>query len=509
MTSLSNNKRIAKNTLLLYIRHLLIMAVSLYTSRVILITLGVTDYGIYNVVGGVVTMFSFLTSTMASASQRYLSYDLGNNNDNRLKETFSLIFLTYVLIAFVTIVLTESIAVWFLNNKMTIPQDRMFAANWVLQFSILTYIANLFSAPYLSVIISHEKMNVYAYISIVDVLMKLLVVYLLSAFTYDKLILYSILLFFSSLITTSCYALYCRFNFAESHYVYFYDWTRLKEMLTFAWWNMIGTVANLLRGQGINILLNMFFNPTINAARGVAYQVNSAVKSFANNFYTAVRPQIYKSYAAGEKESMLSLILMSSRLAFYLLLLISLPIIINVDQILDIWLINPPRYATLFVQIVLFTALIEVFSFPLGAGMQATGNIKFYQIVVSGFYLLNIPISYYLLSKGLPPETVMYVNLILVIIDIIPRLWFCKKNYNLPMKRFVFDVLLKVWLIALTGYVIGHYLHLLLNSSSNLTGLLISVLLHLCSLLLLITTIGINKTERKKMIQIITRIIHR
>lgn len=496
-----SNKRIAKNTLLLYMRQLLIMVVSLYTSRVVLKALGVTDFGIYNVVAGVVTMLSFVMHTMASATQRYLAYDLAGGNEKRLKETFGLVMITYIVLAVVTVFLAESVAVWFLNNEMTIPPDRMCAANWVLQFAILTFLAHIFSAPYLSVIIAHEQMDVYAYVSVADAILRLLIVYLLQVFLYDRLIVYSVLMFASSLVITLCYMIYCNRRFHESRFSFFYDKNRLYEMTAFAWWNMIGSLANVLRSQGINILLNMFFTPAVNAARGIAYQVNSAITSFAHNFYTAAKPQIIKSHACGEDVRMRKLITSSSKLAFFLLLLISLPIALNSQYIMSLWLVNPPEYTSLFVELVLLNALAEVFSLPLVTGLQATGNIKSLQLSVSVIYLLNLPISYFFLKMGYAPETPMIINLALVAVAMVPRLLLCHRFYNLSISKFVVDVLLRVWAVAFVCYAIGKFLYG--DSTDTILRFVIVTIILWVIILLLALILGLSNSERKMAIELV------
>lgn len=494
---------------MLYIRQFLIMAVSLYTSRVVLQALGVTDFGIFNVVAGMVTMFSFLMTTMASASQRYLSFNLADSNETELRKTFSLILLTYILLSVVTVVLIESVAVWFLNNKMTIPPERLVAANWVLQFAILTFVAQILSTPYLSVVIARENMDVYAYISVLDVVLKLLIVYCLTMFSYDKLVFYSFLMFVSSAFVTLLYMLYCLRNFPESRYMAYYNKRQLRDMLGFAWWNMIGTVSNLLRSQGINILLNMFFNPAVNAARGIAYQVNSAITGFSNNFYTAVRPQIIKSYASGEVERMRVLIIYSSRLAFYLMLIISLPIILNTQPLLVLWLGTPPGYTALFVQLILINALLEVFSMPLTTGLQATGNIKNYQIIVSGIYLLNLPFSYLLLKVGMPPETPMYVNIVLVVIAVLPRLWLCKKYYNLSIRQYIADVLVNACFVTLACFVVCKFIVLNMIAVTTSVSLVSSVIVMAVVSLLIVYLMGLTRNDREKINGMIRQRVHR
>jgi O-antigen/teichoic acid export membrane protein len=273
---------------------ILTMLVSLYTVRVVLNTLGVVDYGIYNVVGGVVAMFSFLSSTMASASQRFFAFELGRRDYDKLKQAFSLTLLIYIGIAILILVLSETVGLWFLNTQMTVPEERMNAANWVYQFSIFSFIMTILTVPYNSAIIAREHMKVYAYVSIIEVVLKLIIVYLLVFFSFDKLKLYAVLTFFVACLITFIYRTYCKRRFKECIYFFYWDANKFKEILSFAWWNMIGAMANIFKTQGINILLNVFFNPVINAARAIAFQVNSALTNFTNNFYMAVRPQITK-----------------------------------------------------------------------------------------------------------------------------------------------------------------------------------------------------------------------
>ncbi len=491
----SNSKRIAKNTIALYTRQILVMLVTLYTSRVILNTLGVSDFGIYNVVGGVVTMFSFITGTMASASQRYIAYDIAKKDAARTKETFSLIMLSYMMLAMLFLLLAESVAVWFLNTKMNIPPDRMEAANWVLQFSIFSFFITIFQMPYLSMCIAKEHMNVYAYVSIAEAVLRLLVVYLLMISDYDKLKVYAVLMFLTTVVIFLLYRWYCIRKFDESHYRFYYNRKRLVELTSFAWWNMIGALANVLRSQGINILLNIFFNPVVNAARGIAFQVNNAIINFSNNFYTAVKPQIVKNYATGNMIKMHNLIISSSRLAFYLLLILSLPVYLNAEQVLRIWLKTPPEYAPLFVKLILINTLLEVFSMPLVSGLQAHGRIKPYQLTVSIVYMLNVPISYIFLRMGYAPETPMIVNIMLYLLSFPVRLWFCHQYFGLPLMIFVFDVIIRTFLVAAFCFVVNYHLTTYVNPDKTITGLIYSVLLTVTITTSIVLMVGIKKKE--------------
>lgn len=313
MQANSNNKRIAKNTLMLYFRMLIIMLVTLYTSRVVLSALGVVDYGIYNVVGGLVTMMGLLNGAMSVSTQRYLTYELGKGDMLRLKQVFSTCMTIFMILSLIVIILAETIGLWFLYNKMVIPEERMDAACYVYQFSILACILSLITNPFNATIIAHEKMDVYAYVSILEVALKLVIVYLLLVIPTDRLITYGILILASQFIVALCYIIYCWKKFSETHYHFYWDKPLFRELISYSGWNLYGSAAGLVKGQGLNILLNMFFNPAVNAARGIAYQINSAITQFFTNFYTAVRPQITKYYATGEINEMTKLVFRSSR----------------------------------------------------------------------------------------------------------------------------------------------------------------------------------------------------
>lgn len=488
--------------MLLYFRQILIMLVSLYTGRVVLNVLGVEDFGIYNVVGGIVTIFSFITGTMATASQRFLSYDLAKGEPVRLRQTFSLVFLSYVMLSAVTIVMSESIGIWFLNTHMSIPSERMEAANWVFQFSILSFVISIMSAPYMAVIISRERMGVYAYASIVEVVLKLIVVYLLTVIAFDKLKVYSMLMMLISLSMTIFYAIYCSRKFPESRYTYFYDKPRFKELCSFATWNVIGAIANVLRSQGINILLNVFFNPAVNAARGIAYYVNNALVTFSNNFYTAVKPQIIKDYARDEKEKMHKLIFLSSRFAFYLMLIVSLPILFITQPIMELWLITPPDYTSLFVQLVVINSLIEVLSFPLVSGLQASGKIKTYQLVVSVAYMMNLPVSYIFLKLGYPPEVTMYVNISIVIVCFIPRLLLCRRYIGITLSAYFREVLMRLLVTTIITMIICKCVSGMFDY-----GKVWLIVVSVCVVILLsamsVYTVGLSKSERNMLNRLI------
>ena len=359
-----NNKRIAKNTLMLYVRMMLIMLVSLYTSRVILKTLGIENFGIYNIVGGIVVLFSFINNAMVSSTQRYLNYELGRQNLDEAKKIFSASLTIHFIIAGIIIFLSETIGLWFLNKYINIPEGRIVAANWVYQFSILTFAVNIIRTPYNASIIAYERMSFYAYISIIEVVLKLIIVYAIVIFA-DRLIAYSVLVFIVAILILICYIIFCLSKFPICKYKYEYNKLRYASLLNFSGWSMFGALANTGAQQGINILLNMFFGVTVNAAMGIAHQVNSALYSFVSNFQTAFNPQIIKSYAANDRSYFFSLILHTSRYSFYLLLILAFPVILCCQEILQIWLVDVPEHAVAFCQLVIIFSLIDAWQGPL------------------------------------------------------------------------------------------------------------------------------------------------
>lgn len=439
----SNNKRLAKNTLTLYVRMIFSMAVSLYTSRVILNTLGIEDFGIYNVVGGVVTMLSFLNSAMAASTQRFLNFELGTGNLKQLKHVFSMSLSIHILVAIIVFILAETIGLWFLNTQMTIPANRVEAANWVYQFSILAAMATLTQVPYTAAIIAHERMKAYASIGITEVVLRLIIVLALTWILADKLKLFAVLTFLVSLTITLLYRIYCKRHFPECSYKFIRDITLFKTLASFSGWNLFGSIALVINGQGQNILLNLFFCPAINAARGIAFQLNNAVSALVANFQIAVNPQIVKSYAAQEYDYFQSLMFRSAKLSFFLLFILSAPILIETEYILKWWLKIVPDYTATFCQITLLSSLINSFSLPLATGASATGKIRRYQISVGVFELLNIPVCYLLLRMGYDPVSVFCVSLLLVVITLSVRLWLLKTMISLHVKSFIHNVIIK------------------------------------------------------------------
>lgn len=494
----SNNKRIAKNTLMLYIRMLFLMAVNLFTTRVVLQALGVEDYGIYNVVGGIVALFSILSQSLSNACSRFLNFEMGRKNYERLKDIFSTSVTIQIVLSVVIAILCEIGGLWFLNNKMVIPTDRLLAANWVFQFSVLTFCVNLISVPYNAAIIAHERMSAFAYISIYDGLARLLICYLVLALPFDKLIVYAALIFAIQLSVRFIYTIYCNQHFDECRYHYTYNKSLMKELFSYAGWNFIGGAAAVFRTQGGNIIINLFAGPAVNAARGVANQINSAVSMFAGNFMTAVKPQITKSYAVGDIDYMTTLVNQSARISYYMLLLISLPIMINIDFILSLWLKTVPDRTSIFVILTIIFTLIESYANPLMTAQFATGKVRNYQLVVGGLNLLNVPISYVLLRIGFEPETFLYVAIIIACIALAARLIILKREIGFNSSMFCWNVLLNCLVVTIVSMILPLLLKYKLNE--GMLSFIILTLASIVSYFIVMLFIGCNANERKLLI---------
>ena len=449
-----NNKRIAKNTLLLYVRMLFMMAVSLYTSRVVLNTLGVEDYGIYNVVGGVVAMFGFINSSMASATQRYITFALGKGNMDGLQKVFSTALQIHALISAIIVVLGETVGLWFMYTQMQIPAERMDAAFWVLQCSIVSTVVMIVSVPYNADIIAHEKMSAFAYISILEAVLKLAVAYLLIAFSADKLVLYAFLILAVQLLIRFCYSLYCNRHFEESRYRHVWDKALFKEMTGFAGWSMFGNLSAVLFGQGLNMLLNVFFGPVVNAARAVAVQVQTAVQQFVGSFQMALNPQITKTYAKGEINEMHKLMFRSARFSFYLLLFLSLPVLFETDFILTVWLKTVPEDAVVFLRIMICTSLIYSLANPLIIANQATGKVKKYQAVCGSILLMILPISYVCLRLGCPAYSVFIVHFIMESIAQLARMIMLRPLIGVRIRDYFRNVYVRVLAVATLSVIV-------------------------------------------------------
>ena len=474
---------------------LFLMLVTLYTSRVILHALGVEDYGIYNVVGGVVAMFSVISGSLSAAISRFITYELGKGDKERLVKIFSTSVNIQFGLSLIVILLAETIGLWFLNAKMSIPGARMTAANWVFQFSILTFIVNLISVPYNASIIAHERMSAFAYISILEAVGKLAIALLIVVSPIDRLIFYAFLMSLIALAVRFTYGIYCKRHFEECKYHFVFDRSLLKQMSGFAGWNFIGAASAVLRDQGGNVVINLFCGPTVNAARGIAFQVNNAIQGFVTNFMTALNPQITKSYASGDRDYMMTLLFQGARLSFYMLLLLSLPVLVNTHYILFLWLKIVPEHTVLFIQLVLIFAMSESISNPLVTAMLATGNIRNYQIVVGGLQMMNLPVSYVLLRLGCIPETVVVVAICISQCCLAARLYMLRGMIGLSARKYLRKVYLNVLVVAGISAIIPAILSALLDETF-INFISICIVSALCSGIV-IFYVGCNSKERK------------
>ncbi len=492
----ANNKRIAKNTLMLYMRMLLSMGVGLFTSRVVLNALGVEDYGIYNVVGGFVSMFTMISGSLSAAISRFITFNLGRGDQQKLNTVFSTSMIIQCVLAVIIVLLVESVGVWFLTHKMVIPADRIYAAKWVMHLSLFTLAVGLISVPYNAAIIAHEKMSAFAYMSLLEVFGKLLVAYTLVVTTSDRLIVYAILLCAISLIMRLIYGIYCKRKFEECReFKWIFDRSFFKEMFGFAGWNFIGASSALLRDQGGNIVINMLAGgPAVNAARGISSQVNSAINGFASNFMTALNPQITKSYASGDRAYMMTLIFQGARLSFYMLLILSLPVLVSTLYILTLWLKIVPEYTVDFVRLALVYAMCEVISNPLVTAMLATGNIRNYQILVGGLQMMNLPLSYLMLKLGFAAPIVLVVAIFISMCCLAARLYMLRGMIGLSAKLYLKNVFFNVVIVSSISAILPILLRD--NVSDDFIGFLLVSVVSVITTLTVIYFIGCNKSER-------------
>lgn len=494
-----SSKRIAKNTAMLYFRMLLTMIVSLYTSRIVLSTLGVEDFGVYNIVGSIVAMSAIITNTFTGAIQRFLSFEIGANNPEKLKKVFSISLTLQLLIAVLIFVLAETIGLWMLNTKLVIPPERMDAARWVFQFSVLSFIIATIQAPFNASLIAHENMKVYAYVSILEVTLKLLLVFLLTRLHYDKLVMYAVLMFSVSFLIAAIYRFYSRSKYQECRFAFSWDKKLFKSMLEYSGWNLYGSLSMIALDQGINILINLFFGPALNAARGIAMNVRTAVYGFFYNFQLSVNPQIIKAYASNEKEHMMKLVFQSSKFSFFLLFFIVSPILIETPYLLDLWLVKTPDHAILFCQLILINTLIECLSGPLGTAASATSKIKGFQLIIGTLMLLGFPMAWIALSLGYSAESTVVVLIIVSCLSFVARLFVLKGLIGLPIRSFLDKIIVPILLVVILFCILP-----LATLSTMPSGLPRFLLNGFLSVILNSSTIyifGLNKEERDFLIK--------
>lgn len=489
-----NNKRIAKNTLMLYIRMFIMLAVGLYTSRVVLQALGATDYGIYNIIGGVVVLFSFLNNSLISATRRFLNFNIGKRDYEAVHKVFCMSVNIYFILAFVIFILAETIGLWFVETKLNIPSERSYAASWVYQFTIITFIINLLRVPYNASITAYERMDFYAYISLAEVTLKLLVIYLLYTTSYDKLIVYAFLYTLVPFIITLIYKYYCNYKFETTRYNKIWDKDIFLQMFSFSGWSLFGSAANMSAQQGINILINLFHGVTANAAVGIANQVSSNVYQFIGNFQTAFHPQIIKSYAAKETTAFIQLIFQSSKFSYYLMFLLALPLLMTTQTLFELWLTEVPQYAVIFCQLLLIFFIIECLATPLWMSVEATGQIRNYQILMACCILLNFPLVYIFYKFGYPVYTAWIIRIVVHIITFIVRLVYMKTKLQFPIRQYIQKVIIPITMVSILSIPLPLLLRIYLKENFlTFTIIVITCLLAISSS---IYWVGLEGTER-------------
>lgn len=495
------------NTVVLYIRMIVVMLVALYTSRVILKALGVEDFGLYNVVGGVVSLFSFLRSSMEKATQRFLNVEMAKAETGDLNRVFCVSVSIHMVIVLLVLLLTETVGLWFLNTYIQIPPGREMAANWVYQTTVLSLCFTILSVPYSADIIAHENMKIYAVVSVVDAFLKLGIAFMIMLDSGDRLILYGFLMMGISVFNWLLYFIYCRREYLETKFRWLFDRTLFKEMFSFTGWTLLGQAAIIGTNQGNSILVNMFHSVTANAAMSIGSQVNGAVASLSGNFQTAFNPQITKSYAEGDYGYLEFLIYITSKLSFFLLFVVSVPIIYNIDWILDVWLDTVPEGAAIFCIYTVAGGIVNSLSTPLGFCVNATGRIKALQIVTALVYLSDLVILYTLFKFGLPSETAVMVKLGILIAILFVRLFYTSKYIpQISLKRYTKNVLIPVTLIAIISIIASV---LLINLSQNTIQTIVITFLLMAIIAVLSYFIGLSKKERNALKNMIGGLLHR
>lgn len=470
------------------------MLVALYTSRAILNALGEDDYGIYGVVGGIVVFFNIISGSLNAAISRFITFELGKGDIDRLTRVFSTSVNIQVAMSVIFFVLAEVVGVWFLEHKMNIPDGRMYAAHWVLQFSILSFIVGLLSVPYNATIIAHEHMGAFAYLSILSTFLNLGVALIIDYVSFDKLIFYAFCIVAINVLMRIIYGVYCKIHFQEASWHFVKDKALVKEMAGFAGWNFLGASSGVLLGQGVNILMNIFFGVAVNAARSIAGQIDNAIYLLVNNFTMALNPQITKSYASGDMTYMRDLVCKGAKYSFFIMLIPSLPILLETPQILELWLKQVPDYTVVFTRLTILISLNAVLSQTLITSMLATGDIKKYQIIVGGLNLSVFPLAYLAFRFGLPPYSSYVIQFVVYGIELVARMILLKRMIKLPIRKYFREVLLRISFVSFFAALLPIIIKISMQESLILLMVVVGVSI-LCTFSS-IYILGLSKGER-------------
>ena len=495
MNSFSNNKLIAKNTIILYCRMAIVMLVSLYTSRIVLHNLGHIDYGLNNVITSIIVVFSYVSNSMAISTARFFNFELGKGDKGNMKIIFSNAFLIHICLGIITIIIGDIGGLYAINNLLSIPPDRIFACKVLYQFVIFSTFLAIIQVPFTSMIVSHEKMGAYAYVGIIETFAKLMIALSLIIYPYDKLIFFGIMSFGISLFLFLFYFFYCRFNFGqEIKFSINYDKQILKKMTGFTSWIFLGTTSNMLRNTGVNILINIFFGPIVNAANAIAYSVMGAVSNFSFNFTMALKPQIIKTYTAGEQNKCKELIFRGGKFSLFLLLIICYPLLFETNYVLQIWLGQYPSYAPILTRLVLIVILVEVFNNTIDCGIQATGNIKWYQICSSLIMIMNFPLTFLFFFLKCPPYSALIVYISVSIITIYAKVLFMEHLLKISSKEYLWNVLFKCTLVSFACIIIPSIIVQLLDD--GFIRFICIITIGTFSSIFIIYMLGLSKEER-------------
>ena len=505
---MADKQLIAKNTLFLYFRMLLVMVVSLYTSRVTLRTLGIVDYGIYGVVGGIVAMFGFLKGALSGATSRYITFSLGKKDYNETNRVFNVSLASHVFIALIIVLLAETIGLWFFYNKMVIPPDRMSAAMFVYQVSILTTFISLLEVPYTAIIIGNERMNFYAYVGIIDVVVKLVIAFAIIVSPFDKLMSLSFLSLLTSIGLLTFNICYCKKSFTTCGIKICKDKRLYREIFGYSGADLIGNISVLAQGQGLNLLLNVFFGPTVNAARTIAYTIQGAITQFGNNFMTAVRPQIIKTYAEGKVDEMMLLVKQSSNFSFYLMWMIAFPVFLEAKTILTLWLGEYPEYTISFLRLIIVLCLIQTLKTPRSMVYHAIGKIKFVNIVVGSILCAAFPLAYLFLKLGYDPNSVFWAANISMVVSEVASVFILKKYINYSIPRYLLQVHGRSSLVCLVSFVIPYFVYQH-TMEEGFLRLIITCFLTTISVGVTVYTIGMDQSMRRKLLKLVVSILRR
>lgn len=503
-----DNKRIARNTLYLYIRQILILAISLYTSRVVLNALGATDYGLYNVVGGIIVFFSFISNALSNSASRYIAYAIGTHDTKEINKTFGSFLSLYYCLAVGILILGETIGLWFVHNYLTIPGDRFTAALWVYHFSIVSVVMGLLYVPYNCLIVAHERMSAFAYISIMEAILKLGIALLLSVVPFDKLIFYAALILALGVFIRFVYILYCRRNFSESSSKCVWDKKLFTEILKYSGWVLFGSLAFTTYTQGLNVLLNIFFGPIVNAARGIAVQIQSATQNFIIGFQTAMYPQIIKSYAQNNLSRMYVLLHTVCKGSFFLFYIIALPFLLKTSIILELWLKDVPDYTVPFTCCILVFSMLRSLTNEINHAVQATGKIKVYQLVDGLMGLSILPLSYIVLKFFHVNPVVVFIVLVVVeLMTVIARIRIGIPQIGDSIYKYFTDVILPVLYVSIIGVIAPAIVSLLTKDS--LMGFIYVTMSVVLWSVPVVYYLGLNKQEKTMIVEKLNEFIRK